>query len=346
MIWLTWRQFRAQAAAVAAVTVAFALILAATGPRLADLAVTYRDVFDHLTANDRHLFYAGIVVLAVAPAIIGVFWGAPLVARELEAGTHRLAWTQSVTRTRWLATKLGVTSLAAAVAVGVLTFAVTWWSQPLDGAMSSTHGSLPSRLTPVTFAMRGVVPVGYAVFAVVLGATLGAVLRRTLPAMAVTLAVVIFVQIAVPTWIRAHLAPTAEQTVAFNRERLDGISIGDTGPGSPLRMTVNTGGVGNWVLTNETIDASGRAASLPSWFGDCLPPPPAPGTTEGPVKVQGPDTMDACFTRLNAEGYRQHLVYQPARNFWRLQWAELALYLAVSGLLAGLCFWWTRRRLS
>jgi hypothetical protein len=56
--------------------------------------------------------------------------------------------------------------------------------------------------------------------------------------------------------------------------------------------------------------------------------------------------MDACFTRLNAEDYRQHLVYQPANHFWPLQWAELALYLVVSALLAGCCFWWVRRRLS
>src|SRR4029078_5669851 len=101
-----------------------------------------------------------------------------------------------------------------------LTLAVTWWSQPLDGALSSTHGSLPARLTPVSFAMRGVVPIGYAVFGGVLGATLGAVLRRSLPAMAVTLAVLIFVQIAVPTWIRAHLITTAEQTDTRHRARL------------------------------------------------------------------------------------------------------------------------------
>ena len=86
---------------------------------------------------------------------------------------------------------------------------------------------------------------------------------------------------------------------------------------------MNTGGPGDWVLSNQTVDASGRATDLPSWFGACLPAPPAPsGTTEGPVRVQGPDTMDACFTRLNAEGYRQHVVYQPASRFWPLQWAE------------------------
>ena len=76
-------------------------------------------------------------MLAVAPALIGVFWGAPLVARELEAGTHRLAWTQSVTRTRWLAIKLGRRRRSRPPSrSGVLSLAVTWWAQPLDGALS------------------------------------------------------------------------------------------------------------------------------------------------------------------------------------------------------------------
>jgi hypothetical protein len=346
MIWLTWRQFRTQAAAVYAAVAAVAVLLAVTGPRLVDLARLNANVFDHLTRQDRNLFYAGIILVAIAPALIGAFWGAPMVARELESGTHRLVWNQSVTRTRWLAIKLGVTTLAAAVAVGALTLAVSWWSDPIDGAMSSTRGNLPARMTPVSFAMRGIVPVGYAVFAVVLGATLGAVFRRSLPAMAVTLAVVTFVQIAVPTWIRPHLVPASEQSVTFDRERLDGISISDNGPGSRMQMTVNTGAVGDWVLSNKTVDDNGVATALPAWFGGCLPQPPAPGTETGPVKAEGPDKLDACFQRLDAEGYRQHLVYQPAKNFWPLQWAELALFLALSGLLAGFCFWWTRHRLA
>ena len=66
----------------------------------------------------------GLVVLV--PGIIGIFWGAPLVARELEAGTYRLAWTQSITRTRWLATKLGVVGLLSMVAAGLLSLMATW----------------------------------------------------------------------------------------------------------------------------------------------------------------------------------------------------------------------------
>ena len=60
----------------------------------------------------------------------------------------------------------------------------------------------------------------------------------------------------------------------------------------------------------------------------------------------GRATLDPCLTRLNDEGYRQHVVYQPTTHFWPLQWAETGLYLTASALLAGLSFWWTRHRLS
>ena len=108
---------------------------------------------------------------------------------------------------------------------------------------------------------------------------------------------------------------------------------------------MNAGGQGDWVLSNETVDASGQVTALPSWFGDCLPPPPGPGDRTG-RRSRAAATLDACLTRLNAEGYRQRLVYQPANRFWPLQWAETALFLARLGLLAWFCFWWTRRRLT
>ena len=112
MIWLTWRQLRVQAVTVVVAVVAMAIVLAVTGPRLAKLATAgVDDVFDKLTSADINLFWAGLIVVAVVPALVGAFWGAPMVARELETGTHRLAWNQSVTRTRWLATKLAVTTL-------------------------------------------------------------------------------------------------------------------------------------------------------------------------------------------------------------------------------------------
>jgi hypothetical protein len=345
MTWLTWRQLRASAAAVYAAVLAAAIVLAVTGPRVADKASLPGSLFDHLTRVERDLFYGGVVVLALAPAVIGAFWGAPLVARELEAGTHRLVWNQSVTRNRWLATKLGISAAVAAIAMGALTLAITWWSDPVDGALSATHGSLPSRLTPVAFAMRGLVPVGYVVFALVLGATFGLLLRRSVPAMAATLAVYTFVQIAMPLWVRPHLVPPVTKTVAFSMDRLDGIE-GDPG-GVHAKITLTSGSSGAWVLSNRTVDKAGHYAALPTWMVDCIVPPGPPrvssGTSESVAEAGDRDAMAQCFDRLNAEGYRQRLVYQPASHFWPLQFAETGFFLVLSGLLGWLCFWRIRR---
>jgi hypothetical protein len=341
VIWLSWRQLRVQAAAAAVAVAAAAIVLAVTGPRLADLT---GNVFDQLTPTDRFLYFAGIVVLAAAPALLGVFWGAPLVARELEGGTQRLVWTQSVTRTRWLSTRLGLSVLGAALAMGVLALAVTWWAAPLDGTQSDTRGALPGRLTPVAFGMRGIVPVAYGVFAVVLGVAVGAVLRRSVAAMAVTLAVYVFVQIAVPVWVRPHLIPPVRESVTVSLATLDGIGLRGSGPDPVSVLTAHTANPADWVLTNRTVDASGRAVdALPSWFPQCLPPP-APG---GPARTTtGKSSLATCLDRLAGEGYRQQLVYQPADRFWSLQWAETGLFAVLSGLLAWFSLWWVRRRLS
>jgi len=341
VIWLSWRQFRLHALTAVVAVAVVAVVLATTGPRLADLAAAgAAQVFDRLTPTDTTLFWSGVILMAVVPAVVGAFWGAPLVARELEAGTHRLAWTQSVTRTRWLVTKIAVTCAAAAVAVGALTLGVSWWSAPLDGVVGSARGSLPGHLTPVTFAMRGVVPVAYAVFAVVLGVALGAVLRRPIPAMALTLALYLAVQVVVPLWVRPHLVPPTTATVVISRDTLDGISADQSG--RPDAITVHTADRGDWILSNETLDRTGSVAALPAWMTDCTGSAPAT-EVDGAVRAQ---PVDPCLARLSAEGYTQRVVYQPAGKYWTIQGAETALYLAVSGLLAGFCVWWTRHRLS
>ena len=188
MTWLAWRQLRT-AAAVAALGVVVVLVaLAVTGPHLLNVydtvvvpcaahgdcsAVTAH--FQGLDAQLRHLCSA---LMILAPILFGIFLGAPLIARELEAGTYRLAWTQSVTRTRWIATRLTLVMLVTAVLVGLLSTAVTWWQRPLD---------LVSGPLWLNFDQRDVVPVAFAVFAVALGALLGAMARRTLVAMAGTI---------------------------------------------------------------------------------------------------------------------------------------------------------------
>ena len=161
MIWLTWRQFRASALALLGALAAGVVVLAITGPQLADLWHEAGETFFDRLGGDRAkttIFYAGTWVVYAVPAVVGVFWGAPMVARELEAGTTRLVWTQSITRTRWLATKLGVAG-AGAVVVGLAGLVLTWWCAPIDDAIAHGYSdpgllSVP-RLWPALFGSRG-----------------------------------------------------------------------------------------------------------------------------------------------------------------------------------------------
>lgn len=350
MIWMTWRQFRASAVAVFGALALAAAVLLATGPALADLfRAAGADFFDRL-ANDSTktaVFYAGTAVTYAVPAVVGAFWGAPLVARELEQGTHRLVWNQSITRTRWLATKLGFTALAAAFA-GLIGLAMTWWSTPIDDAVVGQGGrrgvgvgllSVP-RLWPDLFGSRGVVPLGMAVLALAVGVTAGLLVRRTVPAMAITLVAVVAVQIAMPLVVQRHLLPPEELTTQITEENLDSISaIGSPDSQEDVvieNLTVSIDKPGAWITENETLDPSGKVMSLlPDWFGEC------PNT--------GPDqdaASAACFARLADDGYRQRVEYQPASRFWSLQWVETGILLGLAGLLCGFSFWKIRRDLT
>ncbi|NUT99552.1 MAG: ABC transporter permease subunit [Saccharothrix sp.] len=319
MTWLVWRQFRVPALAVAAVLVVVAGVLAVTGP----------DLVGRTNFSDVETLYIGtLLAVYVLPAVIGVFWGAPLVTRELETGTHSLVWNQSVTRTRWLAAKFAVGVPAAMAAAGLLSLAVTWWAAPIDALADKDDDKL-ARIMPEVFAARGIVPVGYAAFALLLGVAIGMVVRRTVPAMALTLVLFAAVQVLVPVLVRPHLLPATEESVVITAQNVR--QIGGDENGVIDFMTIAQP-AGAWVLTNETVDAAGNAVRpLPGSVQDCVPKPGA-----GAFPERG--SITSCMARLTDLGYRQHLVYQPGSRFWPLQWLELGLFLALSALLGWFCF--------
>jgi hypothetical protein len=187
MTWLAWRQFRTQALVTLGLLAALAVLVIVTGLHLRDVYdslggahCTARKDCAELTAHDRTLAsLLGPALLAI-PALLGMFWGAPLVARELESGTFRLAWTQSVTRRRWLSVRVALVGVAALAVAGVASWLVTWWFAPLDAVNLN-------RFDPSVFTTRGVVAIGYAGFAFALGVAAGALTRRTLPAIGATL---------------------------------------------------------------------------------------------------------------------------------------------------------------
>lgn len=322
MTWLTWRQFRVPALSVFAGLAVIAVILGITGPEL----VGRTDFSDQDV-----LFGATTLVMYLLPAVVGVFWGVPMITRELESGTHSLVWNQTVTRKRWLATKLGFGVLAAMAAAGLLSLAVTWWASPIDAmASEGTDRGMLNRMSPVVFAARGIVPIGYAAFAFVLGVAIGIVLRRTVAAMAVTLVVFTTVLLAIPFLVRPYILPALDETVTITPSNLVGVRGNDQGVIDSVTVREPAGG---WVLTNETVDPSGNAVSpLPGFVQDCVP---QPGRDTGPPTFQ---SVGECMTRLGDNGYQQHLAFQPGYRFWSLQWIELAFFLALSGLLAWFCF--------
>jgi hypothetical protein len=332
MTWLAWRQFRSQAWVGLILLAVVAIILAATGPGLAHLYNTSGIPGCHAHRNCgalslefvnelrnsstyRFLAHVGVILIAV-PALIGIFWGAPLIARELEAGTYRLAWNQSVTRSRWLAMKLGVVGLASIAAAGLFSLMVTWYSSPVDRARSTMFS---------VFAQRGIVPMGYAAFAFALGVTAGLIFRRTVPAMAVTLALFAVVQLVVPQWVRPHLLPPAHKTETISRAVLAQNDINRvTGT-----VTINVPArhpAGAWTLSRQVIAPSGRVFTGPA-IPACKSGPPGP-----------------CVNWLASQHLRQLLTYQPSSRFWAFQGLETGIYLILALILAGVSLWWLRRR--
>jgi ABC-2 family transporter protein len=345
MMWLTWRQFRPQAIAGIAILAVFAITLGVTGPHLAhlydtsglpgcrahgDCAAQASSFLSSLDAGGVYplIYLIGVAVMLLAPSVIGIFWGAPLIASELEAGTFQLAWNQSVTRTRWLAAKLGIVGLASMATAGLLSLMLSWWAAPIVRAAGDSEGS-GSRLSmnefaALIFASRGITPIGYAAFAFALGVTAGVVLRRTVPAMAVTLAGFAVVQFVMPLWIRPHLLPPVHTVAALSSVSLGG--LGETISGG-LVLTVNgVNGGGNWVVASQPVTAAGQPV------------------TQVPAACKNFGAFQSCLAR---NGVHAAVSYQPADRYWDFQWLEFGIFVALALVLAGFCAWRiSSRRLS
>jgi hypothetical protein len=162
MSWLVWRQYRAQGAIAVALLAAAAAVILADGFQIAS---HWHSILATCSGNTACLQQASLVngtlgdlpyISLVVPAVLGILWGAPLVAHELETRTSDFAWTQSVTRTRWLTVKAGWLLLAAAACGGTIAALTTWWSGPGNAQHASAF-------EPGHFDTQGIVPIGYAV---------------------------------------------------------------------------------------------------------------------------------------------------------------------------------------
>ena len=169
MTWVTWRQYRYQSALAVALLAALAVALMISGLHAAwvwhsALAACAKDnSCGNLNLSlSSPAFTTLVVATSAVPLLPGLFWGAPMVASELEAGTNQFAWTQSITKRHWLAVKACWLLFVAAVLAGAVSAIVTWWSSPYN---AYNAGGFESNRFDVT----DIVPVSYAIFAMALG---------------------------------------------------------------------------------------------------------------------------------------------------------------------------------
>jgi ABC-type transport system involved in multi-copper enzyme maturation permease subunit len=207
--YVIWRLHRSHVLVATAGFAALAAVLVATGVNMAD---TYQGAISSCGATHScdqlpsTLFQNDAAIIDVVtgtmilPALLGVLWGAPLVAGEFESGTQDLIWTQSVTRRRWIATNIGWAIAVAILWGAALTMLVSWWRIPENG--------LFDRLSPGAFDIQGIVPIAYSVLAMAVGIAAGVFLRRVLPAVIAALGAFIALRVLVGLFLRQHfMAP-------------------------------------------------------------------------------------------------------------------------------------------
>jgi hypothetical protein len=318
MTWLVWRQYRNQAYLAAAALAAFAVLLLVTGQQMASQYHTALSLCaaSHSCGNLANTLTLGnpvvsllVTLTVVVPCLLGVFWGGPLVARELETGTSQFAWMQSVTRRRWLIIKVGWILLAAAAWGGAVSALVTWWSSPVNALEHQNF-------QPAQFDIQGIVPIGYALFAVALGIATGTLLRHSLPAMAITIGVFTFLRLVISEDFRSHYMTALTSTASFLH---------------PGRHPVLPAG-SYWLVSQGLVGPGGRllsASSRPSSgiHVDGVPIASIPRACQA-LAFQGPHGFFPC---LAAHGYRgSFITYQPASRYWAFQGIETGIFVLIA----------------
>ena len=307
---LVWRLHRSQVSLAGVALAALTVLLLITGLVMAhDLHGFLASCAAARSCGSASQLFAGdsavtslVNATMAVPLLFGLFWGAPLLAREFEDGTHSLAWTQGVTRRRWLSRNV-LWALAAAVVWGAaLAALVTWWRSP-ENAVGA-----PTRLAAFTFDIQGIAPVAYAVFAVALGIAAGALFRRVLPAMAATFAVFTGLRFLIAEYARPHyLTPVSRSLPPFSD---------------------NAAPAGSLALSNATLGPDGQDYTA----GLSIQQVPVACRGNG---QQGPALLNSC---LASHGFHTQILYQPASRFWAFQGIEAGIFIVLAAALVAVAY--------
>lgn len=313
MNFFVWRLHRHQAYWAVGALAFVAFLLLVTGTTMAD---DYHAFFTSCGAT-QSCSEAGSVLFrgdgaiidlvnatVIVPLLFGLFWAAPLVAKEYEEGTQNMAWTQGVTRRHWLSVNVMWVFVAAVVWAASLTLLVSWWRTP-ENALSGRFDA---------FDIQGIVPVAYAIFAVALGLAVGSLFRRVLPAIATTLGAFLAVRVVLAIYVRPHLIAPITKVL-------------------PLALN-SSAPAGAWVLSSGLVSPDGNR------FGNGISLDQLPAACRVGA-FGGKGTTPGC---LAAHGWHQWISYQPPGRFWMFQGVEAMIFLVLAVPLVALAFFAVMRR--
>ncbi|MEV0405303.1 ABC transporter permease subunit [Actinoallomurus sp. NPDC050550] len=314
MIWLTWRQHRAQALAGLVLIGLAALLflpyghairssytqhgigpclLQDTGGDHCQSAMNaFMDQFNDI-ANHLSTWFSPL------PGLIGAIVGASVLAREYEHGTWRLAWTQAVPRIRWLTVKILLVGAGIVAVTAALSAVFTWFRSPVD--------QVSGRFAPGAFDLEGLSLTGYTLFAFAVGVLAGLLLRRTVPAIVAAFAAFMAVRLPVEFWLRQRYQTPITQVLPPTVNRTMGPRAIPTSPGTP-----------RWVLGQDLVDKTGHPISAA--LENKISQRPFHGSAEGDAYLRG-------------LGLHLRVVYQPASRFWTFQIIEAALFIGLAAVL-------------
>jgi len=308
MFWFIWRQYRKQVLITSMALAIYFVALLVTGLHVTHEFNVARGGgalgYPVVSENIQYLGYCSLAI----PILLGLFWGVPLFAKEYEDGTHRLAWAQSVPRKKWLLAKLSWL-LGMSVLFGALTaIAITVWGHA--GQMLTNDRFF----WPISFTMQGFVPFGLTIFAVSLGAVVGAYMRRVLPALILTLGIFAAFWFVVPSYVRPHYQTPVKYNYSYSQTTV-----------------VQQDG-------SYALGGNANAFSLPegSWILD----PGDQSTTCTPTSMTTPAMAGKVLHCTVYYRYR----YQPASRFWRFQVSEALLYIVLSALILPTTYWTVLKR--
>jgi len=291
--WLVWRQHRLLIVTAAVVTLVLCVLQLLVERQLHGLNCPDSD--QCAVANGDLFTRAKWLLEAVVatPALVAAFVGAPLVAREIEQGTHIVAWGQDISPRRWLLSKLAVLGAVMAAFAAVLWACARRLAEALTATAPSTVDF--SRFSRLPFETLAPLVVSYCVAALALGVAVGAVVRRTLPAVAIAAALFVGSWFAIGQFVRPHYLPAARSLAPVSAAGVDSVEP------NPL-----------YLVNNSWADANGHVASYP----------------DGCNQVQDQVAWAAC---LNSHGVSHRVsIYQPGRREAEFELIEAGLY----GLLA------------